>query len=173
MYVRHSCGQRQSFYIVTQTHSIFLFFFLMIRRPPRSTLFPYTTLFRSRRGEELAAAVVREDQEVHGPARGLQPGGRRADAHAEGEAQDRVQQVHEHDRGAVPLTVLAGKVAVVTGASRGLGRAMARALAEAGARVALAGRSKPDLEMTARQIEGGGGQALGVPTDVTRYAEVA
>src|SRR5947209_17118764 len=30
------------------THS--LFFFLMIRRPPRSTLFPYTTLFRSRRG---------------------------------------------------------------------------------------------------------------------------
>src|SRR5260370_32565079 len=29
------------------SHSIFLFFFLMIRRPPRSTLFPYTTLFRS------------------------------------------------------------------------------------------------------------------------------
>src|SRR3712207_9355260 len=29
-------------------YSIFLFFFLMIRRPPRSTLFPYTTLFRSR-----------------------------------------------------------------------------------------------------------------------------
>src|SRR5436853_7900446 len=29
----------------------FLFFFLMIRRPPRSTLFPYTTLFRSRRGQ--------------------------------------------------------------------------------------------------------------------------
>src|SRR5438270_4977511 len=30
--------------------SMLLFFFLMIRRPPRSTLFPYTTLFRSRRG---------------------------------------------------------------------------------------------------------------------------
>src|SRR2546430_5301101 len=29
------------------THSFFFFFFLMIRRPPRSTLFPYTTLFRS------------------------------------------------------------------------------------------------------------------------------
>src|SRR2546430_11864237 len=29
-------------------HSVFIFFFLMIRRPPRSTLFPYTTLFRSR-----------------------------------------------------------------------------------------------------------------------------
>src|SRR2546422_6584989 len=31
----------------------FLFFFLMIRRPPRSTLFPYTTLFRSVLGEEV------------------------------------------------------------------------------------------------------------------------
>src|SRR5205814_9151333 len=34
---------------------LFIFFFLIIRRPPRSTLFPYTTLFRS---EELARAVV-------------------------------------------------------------------------------------------------------------------
>src|SRR3970040_2850246 len=32
------------------TYSLSLFFFLMIRRPPRSTLFPYTTLFRSSRG---------------------------------------------------------------------------------------------------------------------------
>src|SRR2546426_7203544 len=31
-------------------YPLFMFFFLMIRRPPRSTLFPYTTLFRSRRG---------------------------------------------------------------------------------------------------------------------------
>src|SRR3712207_9304541 len=35
----------------------YLFFFLMIRRPPRSTLFPYTTLFRSRAGERLACAA--------------------------------------------------------------------------------------------------------------------
>src|SRR2546425_4973004 len=34
----------------------FLFFFLMIRRPPRSTLFPYTTLFRSHQGEHGARA---------------------------------------------------------------------------------------------------------------------
>src|SRR2546430_12359052 len=34
--------------------SIFFFFFLMIRRPPRSTLFPYTTLFRSRRPMPLS-----------------------------------------------------------------------------------------------------------------------
>src|SRR6266576_5397834 len=35
----------------------FYFFFLMIRRPPRSTLFPYTTLFRSSRRHDEAAAV--------------------------------------------------------------------------------------------------------------------
>src|SRR2546425_4935628 len=35
---------------MSTTPYFFFFFFLMIRRPPRSTLFPYTTLFRSRRG---------------------------------------------------------------------------------------------------------------------------
>src|SRR2546426_12580638 len=35
-------------YILTNSLLFFFFFFLMIRRPPRSTLFPYTTLFRSR-----------------------------------------------------------------------------------------------------------------------------
>src|SRR5258708_29081920 len=35
-------------YVLINHHFVFLFFFLMIRRPPRSTLFPYTTLFRSR-----------------------------------------------------------------------------------------------------------------------------
>src|SRR5574340_1484799 len=37
-----------------------LFFFLMIRRPPRSTLFPYTTLFRALRGGDLRGAVEHE-----------------------------------------------------------------------------------------------------------------
>src|SRR5690625_5403763 len=36
-----------SFYAVCLFHSVYLFFFLLPRRPPRSTLFPYTTLFRS------------------------------------------------------------------------------------------------------------------------------
>ena len=67
---------------------------------------------------------------------------------------------------------LAGKVAVVTGASRGLGRAIAVALAEAGADVALAARSKADLEETAHQAEAHGRKAIVVPTDVTQYAEV-
>src|SRR3989442_13317649 len=39
----------------------FFFFFLMIRRPPRSTLFPYTTLFRSRRPVRLGLLVARDD----------------------------------------------------------------------------------------------------------------
>src|SRR5262245_66192782 len=38
------------------TPFLFVFFFLMIRRPPRSTLFPYTTLFRSRRLRSFAAS---------------------------------------------------------------------------------------------------------------------
>lgn len=67
---------------------------------------------------------------------------------------------------------LDGRVAIVTGASRGLGRAMALALAEAGADLALAARSKPDLEETARQVERLGRRALVIPTDVTVFAEV-
>ncbi len=63
-------------------------------------------------------------------------------------------------------------MAVVTGASRGLGRAIAVAFAAAGAHVALAARSRPDLEETARQVEGHGVKALVAPTDVSRYDEV-
>src|SRR5947208_14110470 len=48
------------FYILL---SFFLFFFLIFRRPPRSTLFPYTTLFRSRRQRLLMPRVVR----IHRP----------------------------------------------------------------------------------------------------------
>ena len=61
---------------------------------------------------------------------------------------------------------------MITGASRGLGRAMAVAMAAAGADVALAARSKPDLEETAQQAERHGVRALLLPTDVTRYDEV-
>src|SRR2546430_7175640 len=49
-------------YIPITTIFIF-FFFLMIRRPPRSTLFPYTTLFRSRVSGERAAG--RGDRRIH------------------------------------------------------------------------------------------------------------
>src|SRR5262249_61250760 len=43
----------------SHSHSPFLFFFLMIRRPPRSTLFPYTTLFRSTLGSPKRKAEAR------------------------------------------------------------------------------------------------------------------
>src|SRR5256885_13112466 len=64
---------------------IIFFFFLMIRRPPRSTLFPYTTLFRSRPLADLLNQVA---QERKSPAlRGLtQCGGKLAQDHAEGES---------------------------------------------------------------------------------------
>ncbi len=67
---------------------------------------------------------------------------------------------------------LGGRVAVVTGASRGLGRALALALAGAGADVALAARSKTDLEETAQGVERAGRRALVVPTDVRHYEQV-
>jgi NAD(P)-dependent dehydrogenase (short-subunit alcohol dehydrogenase family) len=67
---------------------------------------------------------------------------------------------------------LAGRVAVVTGASRGLGRAMALALAGDGAAVALAARSTRDLDETAETVDKAGGRVLTIATDVTRYAEV-
>src|SRR5258705_10195668 len=47
------------FYVLSYNHFFFFFFFLMIRRPPRSTLFPYTTLFRSDRS---ACATLRTNQ---------------------------------------------------------------------------------------------------------------
>src|SRR5580658_10704290 len=49
--------------------SLHLFFFLMIRRPPRSTLFPYTTLFRSHRARPRAAEVHLERAAVPVDAR--------------------------------------------------------------------------------------------------------
>src|SRR3712207_7814070 len=44
---------------------LFLFFFLMIRRPPRSTLFPYTTLFRSRIDQQQAVAGAKRRRNSH------------------------------------------------------------------------------------------------------------
>jgi NAD(P)-dependent dehydrogenase (short-subunit alcohol dehydrogenase family) len=62
---------------------------------------------------------------------------------------------------------LEGKVALVTGASRGIGLATARRLAAEGASVLLCARSRPDLEGAVRQISGGGGQAAAFAIDVT------
>jgi NAD(P)-dependent dehydrogenase (short-subunit alcohol dehydrogenase family) len=61
---------------------------------------------------------------------------------------------------------LRGKVAIVTGASRGIGAATARAFADAGAAVALAARSEHELTGFAAAIDAAGGRAIAVPTDV-------
>jgi NAD(P)-dependent dehydrogenase (short-subunit alcohol dehydrogenase family) len=61
---------------------------------------------------------------------------------------------------------LDGKVGIVTGASRGIGAATAVALADAGAAVAIAARSADRLHDLAARIEGDGGRALAVATDV-------
>ncbi len=61
---------------------------------------------------------------------------------------------------------LEGKAAIVTGGSKGIGRAIALAFAEAGASVALAARGQEDLDRTAKEIEAGGGRAIAVVTDV-------
>jgi NAD(P)-dependent dehydrogenase (short-subunit alcohol dehydrogenase family) len=65
---------------------------------------------------------------------------------------------------------LAGKVAIVTGASRGIGAAAALALGEAGASVVLAARTTAQAEANARQINAAGGKAAAIACDVSDYA---
>ncbi|MGH9519534.1 MAG: SDR family oxidoreductase, partial [Terriglobales bacterium] len=67
---------------------------------------------------------------------------------------------------------LSGQVAVVTGASQGIGRAIALRLSELGARVVLAARSKPKLDEIVADLQAAGGEALAAVTDVRRPAAV-
>jgi len=62
---------------------------------------------------------------------------------------------------------LGGQVAIVTGGGRGIGRAMAQALAKAGTAVAVVARSEDQLTATVALIEGAGGRAIALPIDVT------
>ena len=66
---------------------------------------------------------------------------------------------------------LTNQVAIITGAGRGIGQAIAQAYAREGARLVLAARSQPELEQTAAEIAKSGAQAIAVPTDVTDPAQ--
>jgi len=66
---------------------------------------------------------------------------------------------------------LEGKVAIVTGASSGIGEATARALAAEGARVAIAARRTDRLEALAKEISASGGEALPITADVSEEVQ--
>ncbi len=73
----------------------------------------------------------------------------------------------------LPSFGIAGQVALVTGASSGIGRHFAALLAAAGVKVALAARRVERLAELAREIEAAGGQSLPIACDVTRSDDVA
>ena len=67
---------------------------------------------------------------------------------------------------------LAGQVAVITGAGRGIGAAIAVSLSRFGATAVLCGRTRSSLDATAKAIASAGGQAEVVPCDVSDLASV-
>ena len=71
-----------------------------------------------------------------------------------------------------PAVRLDGQVALVTGGGRGIGRAVALGLSEAGASVAVCARSQDEVSRTAREITERQGRAIGIPVDVTSRADV-
>src|SRR2546427_7967919 len=85
-----------------------LFFFLMIRRPPRSTLFPYTTLFRSHGGRDIAPAA-RE-----GLGRALHQGGRRIVGNEEHRSEEHTSELQSQSNLVCRLLLEKKKISQMT-----------------------------------------------------------
>lgn len=79
-----------------------------------------------------------------------------------------------YQKGGLEMTKfdLSNKVALVTGGGKGIGKAIALGLAEAGAKVVICGRTKERLDETVEEIKGMGGEALAVQADITDNAQV-
>jgi 2-deoxy-D-gluconate 3-dehydrogenase len=67
---------------------------------------------------------------------------------------------------------LVDQIAIVTGASQGIGRTLALALAQAGADVALVSRTRSDLEAVAKEIEAAGRKAFAMPADIRDVSQI-
>ncbi len=72
-----------------------------------------------------------------------------------------------------PAKQVEGKVALVTGASRGIGLAVARSLARMGAKVGLCARDAKRLEGAAQELRAGGAQVAAILADVTRAGDIS
>ena len=70
------------------------------------------------------------------------------------------------------MAALAGKTALVTGAGRGIGRAIALTLAQSGCRVILTARTRAQIEAVQAEIQTANGQAFSLPADLTQDEEI-